>query len=114
MQKTAAVTWDTDLRDTFLSKHSTGDPERWSAAANALFASVAGSNILLNRDARIKRRNARRLFAVTDTTSSEHTAAQHQIHAAVFAHNVFRNDVTTDVTYALIDQIVRGDGEGTD
>ena len=103
MQKTAAATWDTDLRDKFLIKHSTGDPERWSAAANALFVSVAGSNTntLLNRNARIKRRNARRLFTATDTTPSERTIAQHQVHAAVFDHNIFLNEATTDVTFAV-------------
>ena len=114
MQQTATATWDKDLRDKFLIKHPVDGSERWSAAADAIFASVVGSSTLINYKARVTRRNARRLFAVTDTTSSTRTVAPRRIYSAVFDHNIFIGTPTADRTYAVIDQLTRGDGEGLD
>ena len=114
MQQTATATWDKDLRDKFLIKHPVNGSERWSAAANAIFASIVGSNTLINYKARLARRNARRLFAVTDTTSSTRTVAPSLLYSSVFDHNIFIGEPTADMTYAVIDQLTRGDGEELD
>ena len=114
MQQTATAAWDKDLRDKFLIKHPVNGSEQWSAAANAIFASIVGSNTLINYKARLARRNARRLFAVTDTTSSTRTVAPSLLYSSVYDHNIFIGERTSDTTYAVIDQLTRGDGEGID